>query len=1071
MKDVDAAAANQQLLVLTDQLFNILDAQTKYDASAFDVKIADYVFFPLSFIFRKKEQFSVRLIENVTKCLRILIEHGWKANISKDLAQQLLILLTFIIGGLPDQPQPVDAPEETLLEGYRTLTVLVRASGAVPGTASPLVDISVIPAFGHTVSVILEGILKGPTPDIQIEALEAINAIYATIRDREALASFLPGTVSSLARLLSPPSSLKAQRRVLIHGLHVLQDILAEILGDLHNRNIKKPTEPPTEGESDSNKLFSPSWLRATGLQVKIALSTVLKLRHHGSMEVQKALARFCIALLDECHNSLAGSRTILVESAIISSPVSLDSPNAQAHPTWLQDEPQPFPHFTTLKDLASIYSEIGDVIKSIVYAWIDGLPRSLQSGNGEVKKAAIHNLTKGLHIVRELGTDSTIIEESLSTALRDGLVTIMRGSKTTKAIVDDGAALLQVSSGTAPWKASSQQFAPVLMRHESEKETRQEMLQLLRSIASGSQEASLPASMLSFAMESEGAEQVASFWLSFELLKSALASAADTDAFLDFSSLDRSEDDLESVLDELYAFSVSILAAYSEGSEDDWQLEATALEISTFVASRMKRSFRPELVDLLYPVSTFLGSLNGRLRSHAMLALNEIATFCEYGSVSDLLIENADYMVNSVSLRFNTLDISPATTKVLVMIINLTGPRLIPFLDDVVAAIFSALENYHGYPAFVEGLFSVLTEIVNQGSRSDALLLQFVPSQAHEHKKMLPMETTTSDLMLLLDKRAEVRRRAEQAERAEPSYGHPKGPWKSKADELLREREGEAEGREAENDNGAAPTDEAVDKPVPPKTQTYMLLSRITSLTQHYLTSPTPTLRKSLLDLLSTVAPVLSQDEDAFLPLVNDIWPVVLARLYDSEPYVSIAACRTLGTLCASAGDFLASRIKTAWWDGVAQWCRSAKMTLNKVNTKGTAFGPGRDKYSGLHGIEAAAGTIGLPSGLVSPAPRTSSGLGIFAQPAQLWNAAASLMADILSYVRVDDEVFTQMLELLKDDLDNDKYRKPLAVINPDAVWLELYSSGRVNCGATPVLEGFSFLEVSNSGAGRETR
>ena len=62
-------------------------------------------------------------------------------------------------------------------------------------------------------------------------------------------------------------------------------------------------------------------------------------------------------------------------------------------------------------------------------------------------------------------------------------------------------------------------------------------------------------------------------------------------------------------------------------------------------------------------------------------------------------------------------------------------------------------------------------------------------------------------------------------------------------------------------------------------------------TLTQHYLTSPTPTLRKSLLDLVGTVSPALAGDENAFLPLVNTLWPVVVSRLYDGEGYVVVAA------------------------------------------------------------------------------------------------------------------------------------------------------------------------------------
>ncbi len=132
--------------------------------------------------------------------------------------------------------------------------------------------------------------------------------------------------------------------------------------------------------------------------------------------------------------------------------------------------------------------------------------------------------------------------------------------------------------------------------------------------------------------------------------------------------------------------------------------------------------------------------------------------------------------------------------------------------------------------------------------------------------------------------------------------------------------------------------------------------MARITSLTQHYLTSPAPTLRKSLLYLLSTVAPVLGPDEDAFLPLVNSVWPVVVSRLHDGEPYVVIAACEALAALCAAAGDFLASRVKAEWWNGLGKWCARIKADAAKAGGSGS----GSTSSGGRWNTDAAAGPIG---------------------------------------------------------------------------------------------------------------
>ncbi|KAK2070644.1 hypothetical protein P8C59_005121 [Phyllachora maydis] len=212
-----------------------------------------------------------------------------------------------------------------------------------------------------------------------------------------------------------------------------------------------------------------------------------------------------------------------------------------------------------------------------------------------------------------------------------------------------------------------------------------------------------LAAEMISYVRDTDGPEQLAAYWLSFELLKALYRRSSDLDSLVDLSSSSESQQQ-QMIFQELYNFSASTLASYPGVSDGDWRLEAVALEMTAFAASQLKSDFRPELIDVLYPMTTFLGAQRPQLRNHAFAALNSMAASCGYNSVSDLIVDNADYMVNSVSLRLNTFDIAPASVKVLTMLIRLTGPRLVPYLDDAIDAVFAALDNYHGYAASSQG-------------------------------------------------------------------------------------------------------------------------------------------------------------------------------------------------------------------------------------------------------------------------------------------------------------------------------------------------------------------------------
>lgn len=1086
-KGQDKTVAARRLQELLTLLIGVLEDQIQYDATVLDEKIADYVFFPLSHLLRQHETHPIRVIESVIRSLRLLIQHGWKSRISKDLSQQLLILLTFIVGGVPgkEETNPVK-PEETILEGYRALTALIKAAG-LSAKDSPLTDTDIIPSFGHSVSVMLDGVTGGSTPEIQIEALRAVLAIYTTIKQDDVLATFFPGTVSSLARVLSPPLSTRAQRRVLVNSINVLRVVLTKVLGDLKLRNLLRQTEDVASktdetGKDDNGegKTLTASWLRATAAQVKTALSTVLKLRNHTESDVLRAMDRLCITLLDECHSTLSGCTSMLVESAIMLREDHSEQPSLGVD--VLGDERTGF-YGTSLQDLATIYPELLDTVNATVYSWTTGMPRVMQSSDERVKQQAIRNIIKGNELVSALQIQSSNLQESLCSALRDSIVSLILNSKNPKVQneVDIDESFWR-STGLVETSKDLQKYRPILLPQESQRDTRRDVANLVQNIGSASSQVRLANEMLPCILEATGVDQISAFWLSFELLKSSFNKTSEVDDLLDLTDAapdPSSPEDAESVFNELYSFSVSILDAHSDAAADevDWRLEAIALEVTAFAGHRLGPSFRPELIDVLYPVATFLGSTIPELKGHAIATLNSLAASCGYGSVSELIIDNVDYMVNSVSLRLNQFDISPASTKVLTMMIRLTGPSLLPFLDDVVAGIFAALDSYHGYSAFVESLFGVLSEVVEQGVKSDRLLIEDGKAKTANHRKR-PLESSgIENTLAILDRRARRKREQEEEEDVEEIIrGHPKEAWKSAKDELDA-----FESRENGEDESEDPASNNNEEVALPKTPTYTILTKITSLTQHYLTSPTPTLRKQLLDLLSRVSTALALDENAFLPLVNDVWPVIVSRLQDPEPYVVISACGTLAALCESAGDFLSSRVKTEWSDGLGKWCFRMKDEARKSRSGGgaSAARPSRGSMPGRQHMAGGENGILIPvrgggespgSGLPLEAPlsRTvSSGLGRFASAAQTWEATVALLIAIVSFVRIEDDIFEQILELLADDvlLRNEEARRALEVVNADAVWLALYERNAVEPRPAPIMEDVNFSRMEVGG------
>ncbi|EWZ34715.1 armadillo-type protein [Fusarium oxysporum Fo47] len=1033
IREADGRASSRELGEQTGRLLELLNEQIRRNPLVLDEKLSEYVFFPLHHIFRQMDQYPMPLIENCIKTLTILITHGWKTKLSAELVRQILSLLTFIIDGTPGSTPARPVAEETVLEAFRGLTALFNTAGLSAAASSGLSEAESIPALGHGVTIMLNGVVDGATPQIQQEALRALQAVYHTVKEPAALASFLPGTVSLLAKVTSSPNRYKSA--VLAKCFETVSLVLTSVLADLRTRSILTKTETDQERAED-NKILSPAWLKASTMQVKKALSTIMKLRSHESAEVRNALNKLCVTILDECHNTLSNCANILVETAMMLGETENKMSLTQ----------------TSLQDLVNIYPELGEIVKTTTYNWMSSLSRLMQSADEDVKRDTIRNVLKGLELIKDLQIQSSTLDESMSIMLRDSIISLMQASGTSE--TNENMDVRLIDSGEASAEQGDVQYQPVLLPSESQKDIRHEMASLITFLGSSSQQARFAGTMLEQVQDSDNsASQVATFWLCFELIKASHRSSAEAEMFLNLSSVTDPSQDIDTIFNELYTTSVQILDRHTDVESIDWRLEALALEATAYTAQRAGESFRPELIDILFPIATFLGSNNPNLQKHAIVTLNSIAASCGYANVSELIIQNVDYMVNSVSLRLNSLDISPASINVLTMMVRLAGPRLVPYLDDVIDSIFGALDNFHGYPVFVENLFVVLKEVVNQGVRSDMLLLEHQARSKPDHRKVHKKEPGLSELLDTLEKRRQ-RAALDETETEEEVKGHPKIPWKKEKNE---------------NDSNEA-ADPPPEPEKPPNSPTYQLLLRVANLTQHYLTSPTPTLRRSLLELLATASTALAPDEDAFLPLVNAIWPVVIDRLHDPEAYIAVEACRALAGLCAAAGDFLSSRFKTDWAEWLRDWCRKVKQQASASPSwvrphgeAGTTWGKESDDSRVLIPLRHGDSLSGKPlTQIVAP---SSGSLGKFASPARVWEGTVELLTALVSHVQVDEEMFDDILDLLSDVLErNVVVREALEAVNGDAVWLSRYERGNVEWLPTPKMDGveFTHMEIS---------
>lgn len=994
---------------------------TEKELAVLDNKMADYIFYPISHVLRQMESLPVRARELALECLLLLMRTAWHRDISPDLGMQLMIFLSIMGDANGQSSMGLQTSEELLNLSYRCLYFLFDSMGKGKEGQSALTSVTNMPHVGKTVSVLLDGAREGPSNLIQLHAVFSLYAFTRAFKDREALATgFFPGITSGLTKVLTPTTQSPRNYKVLRASLQLLAVVIPTVFDDSINSD---------DGSNHGAKL-SMEWLRGSASQVKVALANIVKLRQHDREEVRTALATLCLTILNRCRKNLDDSIPMLLETT-----VTLASRDEAI-------ERQLKLYLTTVSTPGD--SNLGDILKSSLYSWLESMPRVMLKADESPKQTLIQQITLSLRLLQEQEVDLGTIDPILTSNLRDSIIGAIRLSENSKL-----APLPPTEASSADLVSLNQtaltDFEPVLSLRKSQEGTVAAISQFIYQLCGSPVALVVAKEVITSIPNLTGDIQLASFWLCLNIIRNSLVSSPTLSIYdiIDLGS-QATDDNPQNLLNQLYAFSLEMTtnSATSLDPQQDYRLQALALEAVALQAQQQKSEFRNELIDLLYPILHLIGSRNAILRRHAMTTFNILSSSLGYTSVVELVVDNVDYLVNAVGLRLNAFDVAPQAPRVLVMMTRLAGPQLVPYLDDVVESIFVVLENFHGYEMLVEDLFEALRVVVEVGVQAEALTIMDLHQKGNQ--KITAVKSSKVDdvaEMLRGIKRKRVKALEEEIE--DMKMMAPQKPWKD-----LHQEKNTTAVEEKEHDFEVTETGTGSDqiaKPdprdngetsKPPAPKTYGILQQISKLTQHYLPTSSASLRTSLLSLLATVIPSLSKHENSFLPFINELWPVLVARLEDNEAYVIAGACEVIGLICKEAGNFMRSRIEDVW-----------PMLMRVWRTRtGTAAKGGKFDSTSVKAIAKAGDVEGLTSqvaALMTVAQKVGEGDSHCYVPAPvriIFDALITLLCRIVSYVDISDEIFDSALEMLLPAVEQrGDVREVLEMRNPDAVWLAL--------------------------------
>ena len=987
-----------ELTAKLEQLHDIIFSFSPGDETL-DDKLADYIFFPISQVLKLSQKVSIRCLELTLSILAILIAQGWRQRIQPQLATQILILCTLLASDKPSGLASTDTTVELRTSALHCLGNTFRALGASTEGKKPWQGESNMPQLGQTLSTILDALVEGANFDIQKAATSTLRLLVTSIDEQDALAGFLPGVVSKLTKVLTPQTTQRRNHEVLVECLDVLTILLqSTVSDDIAVKHIS--TDRPRAGTHAPTT--NAKWFEQAATQLKPALTSICRLRSHARDDVKASTSRLCLMLLSKCRKSLPNCANMALETLVVLPASQINS---------------------ELESLLYVDSSLAVLLQELLHEWLQSLPRVMQSADEESKMRKIERIRAAYEILQHCNIDTAMLDRTIGLALRDSVVVALQGSTKShdKAPAVETLQSLQVELLDKTMERD--EFGSALVQYRGQQNIMSSIESFTDRIGRASYSSNFTSDLARDLRNSQDDAKLANFWLLYVAAKAALKGAADIDSLLNIQSDSGPED----IIEEMYSMSLQILSD-SSAEQSDLRLKSLALRALALRAEHAGEDFRYELIDALYPILHTLATPESQLQQDSIVCLNKITKACAYDSTQQLIVDNVDYLTNAVALKLNAFDVSPQAPQVLLMMVQLAGPSLLPYLEDTVESIFAALEDFHGYPLLVELLFKVLAVMAEEGVKAPQLALtDSKVSTVNANATHALMSTDVAGLADLIKARSGDHEDPDLERETSGKREHaPQTPWRSVDKDQNNEDGDDSEGETS----GAGQDQDASDEVAPPPAaKTYNLLLKITTLTQHFLPSASPSLRISLLGLIRTAVPAMAQHENSFLPLINTLWPEVTARLEDSEISVQVTALEIVAIFCEYAKDFMRSRMLQLW------------PLLHQLHQRVVRGATDSGAQSRSRNQQQRGVVLNARSESVTLAPTEYNGT----LTRMLLEAVVKTVTVAVQFVPLPPEKFDEALDLLESSLADEGIRSALVTQNADAVWLADMNRGRL--------------------------
>ncbi|XP_070600431.1 TELO2-interacting protein 1 homolog isoform X5 [Erythrolamprus reginae] len=730
-------------------------------------ELQEYVLFPLRFALKTPGPKREGVVRGVVQCVGFVLSSTCvkKADLLLELFSELCVCL--VSPSNPSQPAPLS--EELKQDvGQALLALLHSAYGDV---LLSLYQPSSLPQLGFAVSLLLTLAEQEKARQVKTTALRCLQALLLQCdcpEDHQSLekeerrqcgdlfASFLPGISIALSKIIT--ADAKQSHTVTVLAIKLFSRAVGLVMADEQLAEIPTERKKPASEQSKIRELVihrDAAWARSTAPKLSILIKKVAGSGStHPHWKVRRELVEMAQFLLTMCGRSLVDSAGQLLKALV--GLVNDESPEVQR----LSER--------ALKEIAAQERVAGnrplaDILSEDLHSLATALPRLMASQNDQGKMATL-NLILGY--LKLLGPKVSVVLHSAShlQRLSKALMQVLELEVKDVKVVEERSwapeASPQPSLGSLQKKYFRfftddrifpllQQICRALGTHGNLYLLVDHFMDLYRESTTYRKQAALVVNEL---IAGAAGQEVQNPLLSSEdlvgIVTSVLEEYVDSGNWHLVIRLEGQEPRAEPTAADPSALAVTYGAAHgplvSPGlsptircmNSNIWQLCIQLEGIGTF-ASALGRDFHWLLISALYPVLEKAGDGTLLVSQTAQRTLASMCQACGYPSVPELLRQNADYLVNGVSLHLRHPDDEPHALQVLEAMLRHSDARELPLVGDLVEDVLARLDQCHSERAssFLGVLRTLMASLDNLAEQPEA------PEGSPEADRPLPLQ------------------------------------------------------------------------------------------------------------------------------------------------------------------------------------------------------------------------------------------------------------------------------------------------------------------------------------------